>query len=179
MLQTNIKRCTPAGDATDRRLEIAVARRYTDPPEAAQAVTFRFTVQAARPDFLSVTLAADEGPVGTRNYRLGFEAVPPGTRQTYEPGLIARMATRAYLASAGRDKVGFSIVGHDAQGRPLHVHGIGRRRAQHDALLPRHRRLPCHARRAAARAPRAAARALPRAKTGRAEYLAMKRREAP
>lgn len=196
MLQTNIKRCTPAGDATDRRLEVAVARRYTDPPEAAQAVTFRFTVQAARPDFLSVTLAADEGPVGTRNYRLGFEAVPPGTRQTfvhlsyaYEPGLIARMATRAYLASAGRDKVGFSVVGHDAQGRPLHVHGIqgvAERNTMRyflaiDAFLatldapPRERferRLErFHA--ALERYPEQLH------ETGRAEYLAMKRREAP
>ena len=117
LLQTNVKRCRPEGSGAGQRLEVAVARRYT--------------VQAAQPGYLSVSLAADDGPVGTHHYRLAFEAVPLGDRKTfvhlsygYEPGLLARIATRAYLAGAGRDKVGFGITGHDAEGRPIHVRGI-------------------------------------------------------
>lgn len=131
ILQTNIKRCAAAGNSGAQRLEVAVARRYTDPVDEAQAISFRYELQAARPGYLSVKLTADEGPVGTRNYRLHFEAVPIGPQQTfvhmsyaYEPGLMARMATSAYLASAGRDKVGFSIAGRDGQGRPVLVGGI-------------------------------------------------------
>lgn len=131
ILQTNIKRCAAAGSGGAQRLEVAVARRYTDPVDEAEAITFRYELQAARPDYLSVKLTADEGPVGTRNYRLRFEAVPIGAQQTfvhmsyaYEPGLMARMATSAYLASAGRDKVGFSVAGRDGQGRPALVGGI-------------------------------------------------------
>ena len=131
LLQTNVKRCRPEGSGAGQRLEVAVARRYTDRPEQAEAVRFRYTVQAAQPGYLSVSLAADDGPVGTHHYRLAFEAVPLGDRQTfvhlsyrYEPGLLARVATRAYLAGAGRDKVGFGITGHDAEGRPIHVRGI-------------------------------------------------------
>jgi hypothetical protein len=42
----------------------------------------------------------------------------------YASGLAARLATEAYLATTGRDKVGFSVAGHDADGRPLHVRGV-------------------------------------------------------
>lgn len=131
LLQTNIKRCTPAGSgATSQRLEVAVARRYTDPVEQAQAVTYRFESQAA-PGYLAVLLTADEGPAGTSNHRLQVQAVPAGAHQTflhlrfgYDAGLTAQLATRAYLASAGRDKVGFTATGTDAQGRPQYVRGL-------------------------------------------------------
>lgn len=131
LLQTNIQRCAPEGAGRGQRLAVAVARRYTDPVEAAETVVFRYELQAAEPAYLSVALRADEGPVGTRDYRLRFEAAPLGAHRTfvhlsyaYTPGLLARLATSAYLAGAGRDKIGFSVTGRDAQGRPLHVGGL-------------------------------------------------------
>lgn len=131
ILQTNVKRCASAGTGAQRRLEVAVARRHTDAVEQAQPITFRFSVPAVQPQYLAVALSADEGPVGTRHYRLHFEAVPAGERRTfvhlsyaYESGLAARLATSAYLSSAGRDKVGFTVTGRDAEGRPQHVRGL-------------------------------------------------------
>jgi hypothetical protein len=131
LLQTNVKRCTFAGGEGAQQLEVGVARRYTDPVDQAQTVAFRFTVPARQDDYLSVALSADQGPVGTQNYRLRFEAVPAGAGRTfvhmsyaYEMGMAARLATSAYLASAGRDKVGFTIVGRDEQGRPQFARGM-------------------------------------------------------
>ncbi len=131
LLQTNIQRCEPHGAGTAQQLEVAVARRYTDPVAQAQRIVFRYELQAADGQQLAVRLSADEGPLGTRHYRLQLHAVPLGVGRSfvqlsyaYEPGLLAQLATSAYLASAGRDKIGFSIVGQDAQGRPLHVRGI-------------------------------------------------------
>lgn len=131
ILQTNIKRCAPAGTASDQRLQVAVGRRHTDPVDEAHAVEFRYGVQSAQANYVSVDLAAGEGPVGTRNYRLRFEAVPIGARQTfvrlsyaYESGFAARLLTSAYLGTTGREKVGFSIAGQDAQGKPRYVRGI-------------------------------------------------------
>lgn len=131
LLQTNIQRCVPEGEGGGQRLAVAVARRYTDPVEAAETVVFRYELQAAQPAYLAVALRADQGPVGTRDYRLRFEATPLDAHRTfvhlsyaYTPGLLARLATSAYLAGAGRDKIGFSVTGRDAQGRPLHVGGI-------------------------------------------------------
>jgi hypothetical protein len=131
ILQTNVKRCVPEAGAAGAGLRVRIARKYTDPVEDAHAVDFDYRVQAVPGAYLRVELAAAEGPVGTRDYRLQFEATPVGERQTfvhlayaYEAGLAARLATRAYLASAGRDKIGFSVAGHDASGRPVHVGGI-------------------------------------------------------
>lgn len=127
MLQTNVKRCTPQ----ERQLDVGIVRRYTDAPDDASTVSFHFQVPAAQADRLAVQLTAPEGPVGTRDYRLRFEAVPVGARQTfvhlsfaYETGMAARLATSAYLAGAGKDKVGFSTTGRGADGRPQYVGGI-------------------------------------------------------
>ena len=132
LLQTNVKRCAPsAGEGGAQQLEVGVARRYTDPVDEAQGLAFRFAVPARQGDYLSVALSADQGPVGTQNYRLRFQAVPAHAGRTfvhmsyaYEMGLAARLATSAYLSSAGRDKVGFSIVGRDEQGRAQYVRGM-------------------------------------------------------
>ncbi|MCY1186091.1 hypothetical protein D9M73_269280 [compost metagenome] len=37
--------------------------------------------------------------------------------------MAARVAMQGYLATIGRDKVGFSIVGNNARGQPIHVGG--------------------------------------------------------
>jgi hypothetical protein len=131
ILQTNVKRCAAQGRAPDEQLQVGVARRHTDAVDEAHAVDFRYEAALPEPDYLSVSLAADEGPVGTRDYRLRLAATPLDARRTfvhlayaYEMGLAARLATRAYLATAGRNKVGFSVVGRDAQGRPVLAGGV-------------------------------------------------------
>lgn len=131
LLQTNIKGCAVSGTGDDRRLDVAVARRYTDAVDQAQRVSFDYRVAAATDNRLAIALVADEGPVGTRDYALRFEAVPIDAGRTfvhlayaYRPGFAARMATGAYLATAGRDKVGFTTTGRDAAGRETRVGGI-------------------------------------------------------
>ncbi|WP_157268688.1 hypothetical protein [Azohydromonas aeria] len=131
MLQTNVKRCAPSGSGERQQLEVGIARRYTDPVEQAQALAFNFSAAPPQPGWLSVALSAAQGPVGTQNYQLRFQAVPVGPQRTfmhlsyaYETGLAARLATSAYLASAGKDKVGFTITGRDEQGRPQYVRGM-------------------------------------------------------
>lgn len=111
ILQHNIKRCVPKGNT----LQVAIGRKHDQPVEDAFQVDFRYALRAASADHLSVHLGAEEGPLGTRNYRLSFEAVPIDAKRTfvhmayaYEAGVAARMATDAYLATSGRAKVGFS-----------------------------------------------------------------------
>jgi hypothetical protein len=38
--------------------------------------------------------------------------------------VAARLATKAYLATAGRNKVGFTITGQDADGKPVYINGV-------------------------------------------------------
>jgi hypothetical protein len=131
MLQTNVKRCVAHGEGRDVKLRVAVGRKHDQPVEQAFKVDVDYQVRAARPDYLSIHMYVEQGPLGTRNYRLALEAVPlDGERSfvhmsySYANGTLARMATDAYLATAGRNKVGFSITGRDESGRPVYVDGM-------------------------------------------------------
>ncbi|HJV67730.1 hypothetical protein [Ideonella sp.] len=131
MLQFNIKRCAPGGQPPHESLELAVGRKADQPVKDAFALRFVYSVLAAQPDYLSVQMSAGEGPLGTRDYRLTLQAVPVDTGHSfihlsyaYTNGLAARLATDAYLATFGRRKVGFSIVGRDPSGEPIYVTGI-------------------------------------------------------
>ena len=43
---------------------------------------------------------------------------------SYGYGTAGRMAMQAYLATAGSDKVGFTVTGKDAKGQPIHIGGM-------------------------------------------------------
>lgn len=128
ILQFNIKRCVPAGEAT---LRVAAGRKAEQTADEAYPIEFHVAVDAVRPDYLGVRMNAANGPLGTSDYRLALEAVPlPGGRSFvrlaygYTAGIAARLATEAYLATTGRDKVGFSPAGRDGDGSLRYVGGI-------------------------------------------------------
>jgi len=75
-------------------------------------------------------LTAPEGPVGTRDYRIGVEAVPLDAGHTfmhlsyaYGYGVAGKFAMGAYLATAGAGKVGFSQT-RDASGQGQLTGGV-------------------------------------------------------
>lgn len=131
-LPANVKRCgIENADATVPTLRLAVGRKFDQPIEDAYPLDFRFQVLAALPRYLLVEMSAPKGPMGTSNYRLTLEAVPLDggrsfvrLRYAYANGAAARLATSAYLATAGRDKVGFTVVGRDDDGQPRYVGGV-------------------------------------------------------
>ena len=58
------------------------------------------------------------------------EAVPLDDKRSfvhlgyaYSYGMMAKLAMQAYLATAGRAKIGFTVVGQDADGKPIYVRG--------------------------------------------------------
>ena len=131
VLHINVKRCTVAGAAPRQMLHVAVGRKIDQAIEDAYPVDFKYTLRSALNDHLAVSMMADNGPLGTRDYRLALEAMPVDAKRTfihmsytYGSGFAARMATDAYLATVGRNKVGFSIVGHDKAGQPVYVGGV-------------------------------------------------------
>jgi hypothetical protein len=69
--------------------------------------------------------------MSTRDYRIVFEAVPLGRGETfvhftyaYGYGTPGRLAAQAYLGTVGSRKVGFTVAGTDADGRPKYVGGM-------------------------------------------------------
>ena len=130
ILHLNVKSCASSSKPPDV-LSLYVGRKFDQPLEDAYRVNFAYSVAAASADYLQVQLSADAGPMSTRNYRLALEAVPLDAKRSfihmsysYAYGMAARLAMQGYLSTIGRDKVGFSIVGKDADGKPMYVDGV-------------------------------------------------------
>ena len=131
ILHLNVKGCSSAGKPPAEVLSLVVGRKFDQPLEDGHKVDFVYSAPAATADYLRVQMAAESGPMSTRNYRLALEAVPLDANRSflhmsyaYAYGTAARFAMSAYLATAGRDKVGFSVVGKTEDGKPLHIDGV-------------------------------------------------------
>lgn len=93
-------------------------------------IDYAMHVDSASADYLRVTLAAPSGPLSTSDYQIVFEATPLDGQRTflhfsygYSYGRMAKMALNLYLATAGRSKIGFSVVGKTSDGKPQYVQG--------------------------------------------------------
>ena len=131
IVQTNVKRCSVEdGDGTPV-LKLAIGRKFDQPVDQAYPVSFRFLRSNPGPQSMGVQLTAAEGPLGTTDYRMSLEATPLDGGRTfvhltyaYASGFAARLATDAYLATAGRGKVGFTVAGRTRDGEPDYVRGV-------------------------------------------------------
>jgi len=127
ILHLNVKRCHADPDA----LDMALGRKYDQPAEDAYKLRFAYRLEAATPEYLKAGLTSHDGPIGTHDYDISVEAVPLDATHTiihmsyaYGVGTTAKLATKAYLATTGADKVGFSTDGKEADGKPKFVGGV-------------------------------------------------------
>lgn len=131
ILPFNTKYCHAVEGPPGSALLVRIGRRFDQPVEQAYRLRFEHRNVALRPGYFESRLQADEGPVGTRDYRIVVSAIPlEGDRTflqldySYGAGWAGRAAMQLYLATAGADKTGFTVVGRDAGGRPLHIGGV-------------------------------------------------------
>ena len=118
ILHLNTKYYRGSMDKAHSTLVLNVGRKYDQPLEDAYRFEFNLRVAAESPDYLQAELNADKGPLGASNYRIMLEAVPIEGRRTflhftysYTYGIVGRVAMQVYLATTGRDKMGFTITG--------------------------------------------------------------------
>ena len=130
ILHLNVKRCR-AGSGAGKTLSLSVGRKFDQPIEDAYALEFAYRLVATTPDYLQVQLTAEDGPLSTKNYRIVVEAAPVDAKRSivhmsyaYGYGFTARMAMEAYLATLGRNKVGFSITGRGSDGKPVYMGNV-------------------------------------------------------
>jgi len=128
MLHQNTKDCHASTATSPVTMAVSIGKKFDQPVADAHRLDFVYRVTAETTEYLQVQLNADAGPLGTRDYRIVLEAVPLDAQRSflhfsyaYSYGLGARLAMQAYLSTAGRNKVGFSIVGHEADGRPAYI----------------------------------------------------------
>ena len=99
--------------------------------EKSFRLDFALRPVAATPDYFESRLEAQAGPLGTKDYHIAVSAIPLEAGRTfmhlsysYGYGTAGRMAMQAYLATAGSDKVGFTVTGKDGKDQPIYIGGM-------------------------------------------------------
>jgi hypothetical protein len=129
-LTLNVKACVHDGRTEPQWVTLYMGRKFYQPPDKAYQVRYRFQATATTSGYFEVSLSAADGPLGTRDHRIVLQAVsvPDGTlihiRSAYRSSTASRWATSVYLATLGRDKIGFTSVGVDSNGQPAYVEGV-------------------------------------------------------
>ena len=130
-LHPNTKFCSSESSTPRKRLTVRIGTKGPQELMQAPRLEFDFVLAASSPQYLSVMLNAKDGPMGTSNYRIALEAIPLSAGKTflhltygYGVNLLGRMAMQTYLATAGRNKVGFTVVSTKPHGAPDFIGGV-------------------------------------------------------
>lgn len=129
-LHMNVKACTFQMQSYDTLLTLYIGRRYYQSPEDASSQPYQFAVHTGEPGSLSVALSAPQGLFGTTAHRLQLEATGMEgrtvvvLRSSYVPSVVTRLMTAIYLATVGRNKVGFSREDAGPPASPRYVKGF-------------------------------------------------------
>ena len=129
-LHLNVRACQATHGADGDGLVLTAGPKQGVTGGSIYTVNYAMHVDTSSPDYLRVTLTAASGPLSTSDYRVVFELTPLEGQRTflhfgygYSYGTMARMALSIYLATAGRNKIGFTVVGTDKEGKPQYVQG--------------------------------------------------------
>ncbi|HEX6020288.1 MAG TPA: hypothetical protein VFZ28_19500 [Burkholderiaceae bacterium] len=127
ILHLNTKRCRLKGSSA---LEMVVGRKVEQPAGVGKTVGFGFRVVSAGPDYVRVQMAADPAPADAHD-QVWLEATGVDGGRTYIHvsysyafGITERLAMRAYLATLGREKIGFTVAASRADGKPTYIGGV-------------------------------------------------------
>lgn len=131
ILHINTKACSVSSSGPETVLSLWIGTKHDQALEGASRVDLAFRVRSRTASYLQVGLGAKAGPMGTRDYRIALEAIPLPNGQTfihlvfsYGYGNLGRLAMQAYLATTGRNKVGFTVIGAQPDGQPNYIGGV-------------------------------------------------------
>jgi hypothetical protein len=129
-LHPNVKACTYRDSPAAGMLTFYLGRRFYQPPEDARQVVFHYRNVDQQQRYLDIMLSADEGPYGTKDHKMRFEAIPLDGGKTfvhvgyaYSDSPALRLAAKVYFATIGGGKVGFTVTGTDSSGKPVYIGG--------------------------------------------------------
>ena len=120
ILHLNTKYCRATSDTSPSVLKVNIGKKIPQDLKDTFALEFALRLASSSPNYLSVELNAEKGPLGTSNYRIELQAVPlPGNktfiqfRYSYGYGFTGRLAMQTYLGTIGRGKLGFTQINQD------------------------------------------------------------------
>ncbi len=130
LLQLNVRACQPTDGPDGRRLQLTAGPLRTTLTGMTSTMALQLLPQVDTQRHFGTRLTAPAGPLGNSDLQMHLEAVTLASGATYlhidyrqTSSIGARLATQVYLATAGRDKVGFSRDGATADGPPRLVGG--------------------------------------------------------
>ena len=131
ILHLNVKYCHASSNKTGTVLTVNLGRKFDQPLADAYRAEFNYRGIITTPDYFSVELNAEKGPLSTHDYRIWIEATPLESGHTflhftytYAFGFTGRLAMQGYLATIGSDKVGFTVTGKLPNGQPAYIQGV-------------------------------------------------------
>lgn len=129
-LHPNVKACTYGGESATGVLTFYVGKKVYQPPEETRKVLYNYKKVDQQKGYLDIILAAATGPFGTEDHKMRFEAIPLKGGRTfvhvsyaYSDSAALRLAGKAYFATIGHNKVGFTVIGKDDNGKPVYIGG--------------------------------------------------------
>jgi hypothetical protein len=132
ILHQNIKTCAYGKNETGEDfIQLFVGRKHYQEPSSAFSALYKFTLDEKDRFTLNVNLSAPKGPLGTYNYNINLEAISIDEQHSfvhfqyrYQYGFFADVAMSTYLATLGRNKVGFTVTGENENGEPIYIKGL-------------------------------------------------------
>lgn len=131
LLHINTKYCHAQTGSAATRLSVNLGSKKPEELSDATRVDFDYRVLAATPDYLAIGLDAKEGPMGTSNFRIQFEALalPDGKSfihmgYSYRMNFAAQLAMSTYLGTVASGKVGFTVLEQQANGQNQYIGGM-------------------------------------------------------
>ena len=129
-LHPNIKACTYRELPGAWLLTFYVGRKVYQAPEDTRQVIYHYRNVDQQQGYLEIILNADQGPFGTNDHRMRFEALPIDGGRTfvhvsyaYSDSVALRLAENVYFATLGWGKVGFTVTGTDRNGNSVYIGG--------------------------------------------------------
>lgn len=129
ILHLNVKFCQRHNDGDGAAIIVNLGKKTPEALPDTYRVAFKYHAEASQPDYFSVGMTAAEGPLNTSDYRIHLEAVSIDAGHTflhltysYSYGFAGKVAMKAYLATVGSDKIGFTRS--SGSGKAGYVNGV-------------------------------------------------------
>jgi hypothetical protein len=130
-LNLNVKYCHMASNPSGNDLTLNIGKKYFQALQDTYQIEFKYQEIITTPNYYQAEFDAKEGPLGTSDYRILIEATPLKDGHTflhftyaYSFGMAGRLAMQTYLATLGRNKIGFTVIGKQSSGESIYIQGV-------------------------------------------------------
>jgi hypothetical protein len=129
MLHPNTKYCRAQNG---KKLITKIGKKYEQPLEDAYDMDFSYRNESAPGSgYMRIELKCDAGPLSTKDYLIMVRMVALSENRSFLHlsyslgyGFAARTAMKVYLATIGRDKVGFTRLDNPPGPEPRYIRGL-------------------------------------------------------